>query len=100
LAERRVPQLPDVPTMAELGMPGLVFGTWFAILAPRGTDPAVLRRMNAEANAILTDPAARARLEGAGLEVLGGTAEALARHLAAETATHAELVRRAGIRIE
>jgi tripartite-type tricarboxylate transporter receptor subunit TctC len=100
LAERRVAQLPDVPTMAELGLPGLVFGTWFALLAPRGTDPAVLARMNALANAVLTDPAARARLEGAGLDILGGTAARLAAHLREEIASHAALVRQAGIRIE
>jgi tripartite-type tricarboxylate transporter receptor subunit TctC len=100
LSERRVPQLPEVPTMAELGVPGLVFGTWFAILAPRGTDPAVLQRMNALSNEVLADPEARRRLEGAGLEVLGGTPEALARHLRAEIAAHAELVRRAGLRID
>ena len=100
LSERRVPQLPDVPTMAELGMPGMVFGTWFAILAPRGTDPAILARMNALSNAILAEPEARQRLEQAGLEVLGGTPEALAAHMRAELAAHAELVRRAGIRID
>lgn len=100
LAERRVPQLPDVPTMAELGMPGLVFGTWFAILAPRGTDPGVLARMNALSNEVLADPEARKRLETAGLEVLGGTPEALAQHLRAEIAAHAELVRRSGVRID
>lgn len=100
LAERRVPQLPDVPTMAELGMPGLVFGTWFAILAPRGTDPGVLARMNALSNEVLAEPEAKKRLETAGLEVLGGTREALARHLAAEIAAHAELVRRSGLRID
>lgn len=100
LAERRVPQLPDVPTMAELGMPGMVFGTWFAILAPHGTDPGVLARMNALSNAVLADPEARKRLETAGLEVLGGTREALAQHLRAEIAAHAELVRRSGVRID
>lgn len=100
LAERRVPQLPDVPTMAELGMPGMVFGTWFAILAPKGTDATVLRRMNTLSNAVLAEPETRQRLEAAGLEVLGGTPETLAAHLAAETAAHAELVRRAGIRID
>jgi tripartite-type tricarboxylate transporter receptor subunit TctC len=100
LAERRVPQLPDVPTMAELGMAGMVFGTWFAILAPRGTDPAVVARMNALSNEILADPEARRRLEAAGLEVLGGAPDALAQHLRAEIAAHAELVRRAGVRID
>jgi tripartite-type tricarboxylate transporter receptor subunit TctC len=100
LAEQRLPQLPDVPTMAELGMPGLVFGTWFAILAPKGTPPAIIARMNAESNAVLAEPETLQRLRAAGLEVLGGTPERLAAFLRSEIAAHAELVRRAGIRID
>jgi tripartite-type tricarboxylate transporter receptor subunit TctC len=100
LSERRAPQLPDVPTTAELGMPGLVFGTWFAVLAPRGTDPAVIARVNALSNEILADPGAKARLEAAGLEVLGGTPERLAEYMREEIARHATLVREAGIRLD
>lgn len=100
LSDRRARQLPDVPTTAELGMPGLVFGTWFGILAPRGTDPGLLRRLNALSNAIFEDPEGRARLEAAGLEVYGGPPERLAEHLRAEIARHAELVRVSGARID
>lgn len=100
LSERRAPQLPEVPTSAELGMPGLVFGTWFAILVPRGTDPAIMARLNAVANEVLADAEARRRLEAAGLEVLGGPPERLAGHLRREIAGHAALVRAAGIRID
>jgi tripartite-type tricarboxylate transporter receptor subunit TctC len=100
LSERRASQLPDVPTTAELGMPGLVFGTWFGILVPRGTDPALVRRLNALANEILGDPEGRARLEAAGLEVYGGTPERLAAHLRAEIVRHAELVRVSGARLD
>lgn len=56
--------------------------------------------MSTVSNAVLAEPETRQRLEAAGLEVLGGTPETLAAHLAAETAAHAELVRRAGIRID
>jgi tripartite-type tricarboxylate transporter receptor subunit TctC len=100
LSERRAPQLPEVPTTAELGMPGLVFGTWFGILAPRGTDPALLRRLNALSNEIFGDAEARGRLEAAGLEVYGGPRERLAAHLRAEIARHAELVRISGARLD
>lgn len=100
LAERRVPQLPAVPTSAEQGMPDLVFGTWFALLAPRGVPAPILARMNREVNALLADPAARARLEQAGLAVGGGTAEELAALIAREIEAHAEIVRVAGVRIE
>jgi tripartite-type tricarboxylate transporter receptor subunit TctC len=100
LSERRASQLPDVPTTAELGMPGLVFGTWFGILVPRGAEPALVRRLNALSNEILGDPEGRARLEAAGLEVYGGPPERLAAHLRAEIARHAELVRVSGARLD
>ena len=100
LSERRASQLPEVPTTAELGMPGLVFGTWFGILVPRGTEPALVRRLNALSNEILGDPEGRVRLEAAGLEVYGGTPKRLAAHLRAEMARHAELVRVSGARLD
>jgi tripartite-type tricarboxylate transporter receptor subunit TctC len=100
LSDRRVPQLPDVPTTAELGMPGLVFGTWFGILAPRGTDAELVQRLNAISNDILTDPEAKGRLVTAGLEVYGGPAERLATYLHEEIERHAALVRASGVRID
>jgi tripartite-type tricarboxylate transporter receptor subunit TctC len=56
--------------------------------------------MNAESNAVLAEPEALQRLQAAGLEVLGGTPDRLAAFLRSEIAAHAELVRRAGIRID
>lgn len=100
LAETRAPQLPEVPTSAEQGMPGLVFGTWFGLLAPKGTPAPILARMNAEVNAVLGDAAARARLVQAGLAIGGGTAAAFATFLDSEIKSHAELVRAAGARID
>jgi tripartite-type tricarboxylate transporter receptor subunit TctC len=100
LSDRRVPQLPEVPTTAELGLPGLVFGTWFGVLAPHGTAPAIIARSNAAVNEVLADPAARQRLGDAGMEVYGGPPERLATHLAAELRRHAEIVRRSGARLD
>ena len=62
MAPQRSPALPDVPTTAELGQPQLLSSTWFALLAPKGTPPAVIARMNAVANEILADPAVKKRL--------------------------------------
>jgi tripartite-type tricarboxylate transporter receptor subunit TctC len=100
LAETRAPQLPDVPTTAEQGMPGLVFGTWFGLLAPKGTPAPIIARMNREVNAILADEGARGRLVQAGLAVGGGTPEQFAAFLDSEIRSHAELVRAAGVRID
>jgi len=100
LSGTRVPQLPDVPTTAELGLPGLVFGTWFCLMLPRGAAPALVARLNALANEILADPAARQRLEAAGMALDGGgTPERLRDFLAAEIPRHAELVRISGAQL-
>ncbi len=100
LSERRVPQMPDVPTAAELGMPGLSFGTWFCLMLPRGADPALVARLNALSNEILADAGARQRLEAAGMALDGGgTPERLATYLREEIARHAELVRISGARV-
>ena len=59
MAPTRSPALPDVPTTVELGQPQLQSSTWFALLAPKGTPPAIVARLNAEVNEILKDPAVR-----------------------------------------
>lgn len=97
LSDQRVPQLPDVPTAAELGMEGLAFGTWFCLMLPRGADPALVARLNGVANEILADAGARQRLQAAGMALDGGgTPERLRDLIAAEIPRHAELVRLSG----
>lgn len=100
LDDARALQLPDVPTTAELGLPGLVFGTWFMLMAPKGTPEPIVARLNALVNEVLADREARPRLEGAGLSVLGGTAAHASAFLAAELRRHAEIVRASGARID
>jgi len=97
MAPQRSPALPDVPTTAELGQPRLLSSTWFALLAPKGTPPAVIARMNAVANEILADPAVKKRLAEMGASTLGGTPQQLADHLAAETDKWGRVVREARI---
>jgi len=97
MAPQRSPALPDVPTTAELGQPKLLSSTWFALLAPKGTPPAVIQRMNAVSNEILSDPAVKKRLAEMGASTLGGTPQQLAQHLADETEKWGRLVRDAKI---
>ena len=97
MAPQRSPALPDVPTTAELGQPRLLSSTWFALLAPKGTPPAVIARMNAVSNEILADPAVKKRLADMGASTLGGTPQQLAEHLAAETEKWGRVVREAHI---
>jgi len=97
MAPQRSPALPDVPTTAELGQPKLLSSTWLALLAPKGTPPAVIQRMNAVSNEILSDPAVKKRLAEMGASTLGGTPQQLAQHLADETEKWGRLVRDAKI---
>ena len=100
MAPTRSPALPDVPTTVELGQPQLQSSTWFALLAPKGTSPAIVARLNAEVTEILKDPAVRTRLSGMGATPLGGTSKELADHLAAETAKWGRIVRDSKIQIQ
>ena len=99
LSDRRSPALPDVPTTAEVGMPGLEFGTWFCLMFPKGTPAPIVAAMNRVVNEILEDPEARARLVATGLDIFGGPTGRVTEHLTAELRRHAELVRVSGARI-
>ena len=67
---RRSPLMPDVPTMAEAGLPNYVFETWFIVSAPAGTPKDVLARLNQTLNAALAQPELKARLIKEGFEPL------------------------------
>jgi tripartite-type tricarboxylate transporter receptor subunit TctC len=97
MAPQRSPGLPDVPTTAELGQPKLLSSTWFALLGPKGTPPAVIQRMNAATNEVLADPAVKKRLAEIGVSTLGGTPEQLAKTIADETDKWGRIVREAHI---
>lgn len=96
----RIDAFPDAPTIAEAGVPGFAFFTWGAFLAPAGTPPAVVARLNAALRETLAQPAVRERLEGLGYEVVGNAPEDFAAGLARDHAAMADLIRAAGIRME
>ena len=70
---QRFPTIPEVPTIAESGVPGFEFALWQAMLAPAGIAQAALARLNSELNAALKDPQVKERLTQAGNELMGGT---------------------------
>ena len=86
-AQDRLPALPQVPTFKELGLPGLnnLAITWFGIVAPAGTPANVVQTLNAAANAALRDPVVLERLQGLGVQALGGSPQRL-REMTQETA--------------
>jgi tripartite-type tricarboxylate transporter receptor subunit TctC len=62
-AEQRLPQLPDIPTYAEAGFPGIIASTWVGIFAPAGTDKAILDKLNRAVNDVVGDPATQAQFQ-------------------------------------
>ena len=99
-AERRIPQAPEVPTLAEAGFPEAASYAWNALVAPAGMPADRVARLAAEAARALAEPPVRAALEAGGFEVVAsGPAEAT-RFVAAETARWSGLIARLGIKAE
>jgi tripartite-type tricarboxylate transporter receptor subunit TctC len=96
----RWPQLPDVPTLAELGMPGYETYNWFGILAPAKTPAAAVARLNRELVAIMQDPATKAWMEARGAEAVAGTPEEFAAYIKKDLAKWARVVKEVGITAE
>jgi len=99
-ATRRSPKLPDVPTFAELGLADTVASVWVAMLAPKGTPPAVVARLNDAMNRALADPGVRQRLDTIGAEPTPGTPEQLSALMRVEFDKWSEVVRRARIKAQ
>ena len=98
-SERRLPQLPDVPTFKEAGMPDYEAYTWHMALVPAGTPEPVVRRLNAAINKVLADEAVQKRLEDLAMQVRDdSTPESAARWLQAEMAKWEPIIREAGIK--
>ncbi len=100
LSKQRIPELPDVPTAAEAGFPDLLFGNWWVLSAPKGTDPAVVNRLSTEIRQLLADPEIKRKLMDMGQVPLAyGPAETAA-FMRAESTKYKTLIERTGIRID
>jgi len=95
---KRVGALPDVPTIAEAGLPGYESTQWFGILAPAGTPRPIIERLNQEIVRIMHGY--RERLSGEGMEVVAGTPEAFAAHIRMETEKWAKVIKAMGLKPE
>jgi tripartite-type tricarboxylate transporter receptor subunit TctC len=93
-------QFPGVPTVAESGMPGFEFNSWFAVMAPAGTPREIVARLHAEIVKALADPEVRAKLVDQGLTVRGTSGAELATATRAQLARYARLFREAGIKAD
>jgi tripartite-type tricarboxylate transporter receptor subunit TctC len=98
--EKRLEQLPDVPTFAEQGYQGMAAGLWYGMLAPKGTPQEVIKRLNAAINDALKQSDVRQRFTASSVEIIGGTPTQFGTYIAAEIKRWGEVARAANIRVE
>ena len=96
----RLPELPNVPTMPELGYAAINSGAWIAFLAPLGTPGAIIARLNQATNDALKSPAMKEPLARLGAQPRGGSPGDLARHMKAEHEKWGPIVARLGLKEE
>jgi len=96
----RSPAIPQLPTMAEAGLPGYEVLLWFALYAPAGTPAPIVQRLHAETVKAFADPKVRDPLVQDGVDVVTGTPEQLARFQRAEIAKYAKLVKELGLKVQ
>jgi tripartite-type tricarboxylate transporter receptor subunit TctC len=99
-SSKRDPTAPELPTIAEAGIPGYEVLSWHGLFVPAKTPPQVIKKMNADTLAALADPAIKAKLEQNGYTVVGSTPEALAALLKSEIDKWGSVVTETGIKID
>lgn len=100
VAPDRASQLPDVPTVKELGHENFIVRLWYGVLTPAATPPAVITRLNAEVHKALNAPDLKERLLVGGIEPLMNTPQEFASFIQTETARYAKVIKSAGIKAE
>ena len=97
---KRSSSLPDVPTVAESGLPGFDIGAWNGILAPAGTPPAIIARLNAEIVKMTHDPVAKGHASSQGAELVSNTPQEFTVYIKAQIARFAQVVKATGMRAD
>jgi tripartite-type tricarboxylate transporter receptor subunit TctC len=95
---KRVEVLPDVPSIAEAGLPGYEATQWFGLLAPAGTPRTIIDRLYQESSRALRSADMKERMTAEGLEVVGGTPEEFASYIRSETEKWTQVIKAAGIK--
>jgi tripartite-type tricarboxylate transporter receptor subunit TctC len=100
LGPRRAALLPEVPTIAEAGLPGYALTNWFGLLAPAATPKEAVLRIHAGVIRVLSDPEVKKRIADLGADVVGNSPEEFGAAMRAESAQWAEIIKAANIRAE
>ena len=99
-AAKRTPSAPELPTFTEAGMPGFQVNGWNCIVAPRGTPPHIIKRLNAEIVAGFKQPDVLDRLKKQSIEPVASSPEQLAAHIKSEYARYGKLIKAIGLTVE
>jgi tripartite-type tricarboxylate transporter receptor subunit TctC len=99
-SKARSAALPNVPTVAEAGVPGYEATAWFTIAAPSKVPAAIVQKLNAEMNRIMAEPQIETRMRDLGLTRIGGSPEDAAKHFAVETDKWSKVIKAAGLRAD
>jgi tripartite-type tricarboxylate transporter receptor subunit TctC len=97
---RRVPALPDVPTFAEAGFPGMEDYTWVGVFLPAGTPAAIVQRLNDAINRAMQAPDVKERLESFAFDLVGGSPQQTAEYVRAEVRKWGRVVRDTGAKAD
>jgi len=98
--EKRALGMPELPTMAEAGIPGYAATSWNGMLAPAGVPAPIIKRLNEEFNRIITEAETRKRMIDNGYEPVGGSPDEFGAHIRAEIAKWAPVVKTTGVRVD
>jgi tripartite-type tricarboxylate transporter receptor subunit TctC len=98
--EKRVPELPDVPTLAEAGLPGFEVALWFAAVMPQATPPAIVSRLNQEINSALSDPDVKKLLATQMIQVQLSTPDELRERIRKDVEKWTDLASKAGVKAQ
>jgi tripartite-type tricarboxylate transporter receptor subunit TctC len=97
---KRSPQLPDVPTIAESGVPGYEFITWFGMLAPAATPRDIVARLQSVVAQVVNTPETKAQFEKLGYDAVASTPTEFAAHIRAESEKNARIIKLIGAKVD
>jgi tripartite-type tricarboxylate transporter receptor subunit TctC len=97
---KRFALLPDLPSIAESGVPGFEVSAWNGVLVPAATPKPIIARLNSEINAILKEPDVVQKLNAQGFELVGGTPEAFGKLIVDDTARWAPVIKKLGLKVD